>query len=48
MVARFEAGTLDRIAAVLREGETRVEFVNVAVAREIARREKLTAKKDED
>jgi hypothetical protein len=41
MVARFQAGTLDQITALLRDGETKVEFVNVAVTREIARRERL-------
>jgi hypothetical protein len=40
MQARFEAGTHARIEAVLKDGETKVEFVNAAVIREIARREK--------
>ena len=40
MQARFEAGTLARIEGLLKDGETKVEFVNVAVTREIARREK--------
>jgi hypothetical protein len=40
MLARFKAGTAARIAAVLREGETRVAFVNAAVVREIERRER--------
>lgn len=45
MQARFKEGTIARLTAVLREGETRVEFVNAAVVREIARREKLREKK---
>ena len=40
MQARFEAGTFARIGGLLKEGETRVDFVNIAVIREIARREK--------
>jgi hypothetical protein len=40
MQARFEAGTLMRIGGLLKEGETRVDFVNIAVLREIARRER--------
>jgi hypothetical protein len=39
MQARFEEGTLARLDEVLREGETKVDFVNKAVIREIARRE---------
>ncbi|GEM_PF-2347363 len=33
------AGTLDRIAAVLRDGEDRSDFVRLAIERELARRE---------
>jgi hypothetical protein len=40
MQARFKAGTINRIDAVLRDRETRVAFVNDAVLRELARREK--------
>jgi hypothetical protein len=40
MQARFEAGTFARIASLLKEGETKVDFVNAAVLREIVRREK--------
>ena len=39
MQARFEEGTLARLYEVLREGETKVDFVNTAVTREITRRE---------
>jgi len=38
MQARFEAGTFASIAAVLRDGEDRTEFVRAAVRDEIARR----------
>lgn len=44
MQARFKAGTISRIDEVLKESETRVDFVNVAVLREIERREKLALK----
>jgi len=40
MQARFEAGTIAAIDKVLKEAETRVEFVFEAVKREIARRAK--------
>ena len=40
MQARFKAGTINRIDAVLRNDETRVAFVNDAVVRELAKREK--------
>jgi hypothetical protein len=40
MLARFPEGTFERIAAVLRDGEDRTEFVRVAVERELKRREK--------
>jgi hypothetical protein len=39
MQARFEAGTLQRMTAVQEDGETKVDFVNAAVMREIVRRE---------
>jgi hypothetical protein len=42
--ARFKEGTMARIEAALREGETRVAFVNDAVLRELTRREKGKAK----
>lgn len=41
MVARFPAGTFDRIKALLLPGEDRTGFVRAAVAREIKRRERL-------
>ena len=37
--ARFPAGTLDRIEAVLRERETRADFLRSAIERELTRRE---------
>jgi hypothetical protein len=37
--AKFAAGTLERIAAVLAEGEERTAFIREAVEREIKRRE---------
>lgn len=40
MVAKFEAGTSAKIVNLLKEGETKVEFVNAAVLREIERRER--------
>jgi hypothetical protein len=39
MQARFPEGTFERIAAVLRDGEDRTDFVRAAVEREIKRRE---------
>lgn len=39
MQARFAAGTFARIAAVLRDGEDRTDFVRDAVSRELERRE---------
>jgi hypothetical protein len=44
MQAKFKEGTIERIGALLKEGETRVEFVNDAVEREIARRERKSAR----
>jgi hypothetical protein len=38
MGAKFQAGTFDRIAAVLAEKEDRTDFVRLAVEREIERR----------
>lgn len=38
VVARFEGGTLERIKGVLRENETRAEFLRTIVLEEIARR----------
>jgi hypothetical protein len=40
MQARFPAGTFERIAKVLTEGEDRTDFVRQAVERELKRREK--------
>jgi hypothetical protein len=40
MQARFKAGTFDRIAAVLTDGEDRTAFVREAVERELQRRGK--------
>jgi hypothetical protein len=39
MQARFPEGTFERIAAVLRDGEDRTDFVRHAVEREIKRRQ---------
>jgi len=38
--AKFAAGTLDRIAAVLAKDEVRLDFIREAVEREIQRRER--------
>jgi hypothetical protein len=38
--ARFPAGTLDRMDAVLVEGEKRADLIRVAVERELRRRER--------
>jgi hypothetical protein len=46
MQARFEAGTIARIGELLKDGETKVEFVNDAVIREIARREKRSGPRE--
>lgn len=40
MQARFKAGTFDRIARTLADGEDRTDFVRAAVERELKRREK--------
>jgi hypothetical protein len=40
MQARFVAGTLERIDAVREDGETRTDFVRLAVERELRRRER--------
>ena len=42
--AKFAAGTLDRIAAALADGEERTAFIREAVERELERREKAAAK----
>lgn len=39
---RFPAGTLDRIDAVLGEGEKRADLLREAVERELKRRERRT------
>lgn len=44
MQARFAEGTFDRIAAVLRDGEDRTDFVRSAVEREIEARERQLRK----
>lgn len=38
--ARFPGGTLDRIDAVLQQGEKRSDFIREAVERELKRRER--------
>lgn len=38
--ARFPAGTLDRIEAVLEEGEGKADFIREAIERELRRRER--------
>jgi hypothetical protein len=43
MVARFPAGTFDRIAEVLGPDEDRADFVRAAVERELKRRERAAA-----
>jgi hypothetical protein len=43
--ARFPAGTLDRIDAVLRDRESRGAFLRQAVERELKRRERGKAAK---
>jgi hypothetical protein len=44
MQARFAAGTFDRIADALREGEDRTDFVRAAVERELEARERQQRK----
>lgn len=39
-MARFRTGTLDRIKAVLRDGEPQSSFIREAVESELAKREK--------
>jgi hypothetical protein len=39
ITAKFAAGTLDRIAAVLAKGEVRLDFIRTAIEHEIQRRE---------
>ena len=41
--ARLPAGTLDRIDAVLNEGENRAAFIRGAIERELKRRERKMA-----
>jgi hypothetical protein len=38
--ARLPAGTLDRIAAVLDEGENQSDFIRISIERELKRRER--------
>lgn len=40
MSARFEEGTLARMEAVLKDGETKTDFVNAAVVKAIELRER--------
>jgi hypothetical protein len=42
-MAKFAAGTRDRIAAVLAKGEVRLDFIREAVERELERRERSGA-----
>jgi hypothetical protein len=44
MIAKFQEGTFERIAAVLGEKEDRTDFVRLAVEREVERRERTSAK----
>ena len=43
MPARLPAGTLDRIDAVLEEGEKRADLLREAIERELKRRERKSA-----
>ena len=45
MVARFPAGTFERIASVSKEYESRTDFVRDAVERELKRRGAKPAKR---
>ena len=45
MQARFPKGTFKAIAAVLKEGEDRTDFVREAVKRELRRREGIGARR---
>jgi hypothetical protein len=45
VMAKFAAGTLDRIAAVLAKGEVRLDFIRQAVERELERRQ-IAAKRE--
>lgn len=47
MVARFPKGTFERVEAVLREGESKTDFMREAAEREIARRERAKERKGE-
>jgi hypothetical protein len=40
-VARFPAGTMDRIVATLEKGEKQADFLRKAIERELKRRERL-------
>jgi hypothetical protein len=42
---KFAAGTFERIAAILDEGEDRMTFMREAVEREVARREAVGKRK---
>jgi hypothetical protein len=43
--AKFATGTLERIAAVLADGEERTAFIRQAVEREIERRQKVAGER---
>lgn len=38
--ARLPAGTLDRIAAALKEGENMADFIRISIEKELKRRER--------
>lgn len=44
-IAKFATGTFERVKAVQRDGETRLDFFRCAVEKEIRRREALAAKR---
>lgn len=45
MQGRFPEGTFEQIDAVLEDGETRTDFLRVAVQMELQRREKARGRK---
>ena len=44
IIAPLAAGSLDRIAATLADGETKTDFLRTAVDRELSRRERAKPK----
>lgn len=46
MLARFPVGTFERIATLLKTSETKMDFVRLAVEREINRRIRAEARKN--